>query len=230
MLLGSSFLDGINDLVFPRACLMCGTASDFICPFCRNKINTKAVPLCPVCKVENCFNCQSDIDRLWALADYHSFGINKLVTDLKYKYLTGLLDEFWQEKINEFCNRNYFKKEDKILVPIPLHRQKLLRRGFNQSELITAIFINNGCITNNRLLVRKINNQPQAETRGKERLENVRDIFKVNYRELAECWDKEIVLVDDVYTTGATIGEAARVLREKGFKKIDCLVLAVSRG
>lgn len=228
--LGNNLIEVSSSLVFPRRCLGCGIVGGFVCPLCNNKIVTRAVNLCPICKISECQKQHSNLRRLWAVADYHDLHLATLITEIKYKYVVGLVEEFWRERIKDFCRRQPEAVTSKLFIPIPLHRQKLLRRGFNQSELIAKIFSQESSgVVNNRLLIRKINNPPQAELSGIDRLANVRGIFAVNYRELADSWGREVVLIDDVYTTGSTALEAAAELSKFGFKKIDCLVLAVSR-
>ncbi len=227
---GNNQIAAIGGLLFPRHCIGCGITGSFVCPLCDNKIITSTVSLCPICKTSECQKQHSAIRRLWSLADYHDSHIAVLITEIKYKYVTGLIEEFWRIRIKDFCRRNPEAVTGKFFIPIPLHHQKLLRRGFNQSALIAEIFAQESASSvNSQLLLRRVNNPPQAELSGIDRLANVRGIFAVNYRELAASWGRELVLIDDVYTTGSTALEAAAELSKFGFKKIDCIVLAVSR-
>jgi len=227
---GNKLVRIFNDLIFPDSCLLCGQLGRSICQLCEQKIVIKPCSVCPICKEEDCRQHSANISRLWALAKYHDWGINSLITNIKYRYQTDLLSDFWHQKLNDFYQRNHCLFEDRLIIPIPLHRIKLLRRGFNQSELIAEILAKlSGSQLEKGLLIRFKNNNSQAGSKGQERLENVKDIFRVDYRSLSEAYGRKILLVDDVYTTGATVLSAAGELRKCGFKEIDCLVLAFGK-
>ena len=112
-----------------------------------------------------------------------------------------------------------------ILIPIPLNEKRRRWRGFNQAEEIgkeLSKFLKIPLVKN--CLKRIKNAQPQVELSEKERRENVKDIFFCQNKK--EIFGKKILLVDDVYTTGATMEEAARILKESGAKKIFGVVVA----
>lgn len=229
---GNNIFTDLKNLIFPRVCLFCGSDDGFICYSCRKEILIKPIRLCPVCKLENCIiDHKSEIDNLWTLADYHGWGIEKIVADIKYKYLVGLLDDFWYFELDNFYSKYKNYIDGKLIIPIPLHRQKFLRRGFNQAELIGLILnklSSNSQISTN-LLIRIKNNPSQVGKSGDDRYNNVKGIFLLDYRKLSKFWGCDVILIDDVYTTGATVMEAAKELKRHGFKNIDCLTLAVSR-
>ena len=106
--------------------------------------------------------------------------------------------------------------------------ERFLERGFNQSELIARELAEiSGLSVNCDLLKRIIYNEPQVGLSGRRRLENIKGIFGIDYRALSDCWGRELILIDDVYTTGSTMSEAAKVLKSAGFKRVHGLVLAV---
>ncbi len=113
-----------------------------------------------------------------------------------------------------------------VVLPIPLGRNRLLERGFNQSELVARIFSSHFNIpieTEN--LIRVKNTKAQSQVRGlDERIKNVAGAFEVKNMEALE--GKDIILIDDVTTSGATLREAARVLKNCGVKKIVAMVAA----
>jgi ComF family protein len=116
-----------------------------------------------------------------------------------------------------------FATEGVSVVPVPLHRSKLRQRGFNQAELIAraALKINLAperlhlCA---RVLERTRETASQIGLTSHQRRENLRGAFRVAQRELVQ--DREVLVVDDVYTTGATVSECARVLRRAGATKV----------
>ena len=110
-----------------------------------------------------------------------------------------------------------------VLVPVPLHRNRLRARGYNQSLLLCReISQRYGVPVDERLLSRIRDSAPQIELIGVEREQNVKGVFSLR-KDPAE---KTILLIDDVLTTGATVNECARVLRRGGAKRIDVFTIA----
>lgn len=114
---------------------------------------------------------------------------------------------------------NYFIKQqiNTILVPIPLHSEKLFQRNFNQAELLAReVAAETGFTVIPDLLIRKLDKPPQAGLSRGKRMANMQGIFCANYNRLAGYFKNSvrIILVDDVYTTGATIRDAIRALQE----------------
>lgn len=224
---GSSQYFRINDLLFPENCILCGWKGKLICDGCSQRVDSHSVRLCPICKSAGCIDHRSAINNLWALSRYSDYGVSDLVTGIKYRFQIDLLKYFWRQKLEVFFEKYHSDISGKTLIPIPLHRRKLLRRGFNQAELIAVMFSEiSGCRVENDLLIRFKDNDPQARSSGKKRRENAKDIFRVNYRKLSVNCHSPIILVDDVYTTGATALSATEELKKSGFTDIDCLVLA----
>jgi ComF family protein len=120
-----------------------------------------------------------------------------------------------------------------LIIPVPLHLKKLRIRGFNPSFLLVKDWI---CIAkflnvklpdipvNSNVLVRGRWTKPQTGLGRKERLENIKNAFNIN--DGSKITGKRILLVDDVYTTGATVNECAKVLLKGGAKNVDVLTLA----
>jgi ComF family protein len=112
-----------------------------------------------------------------------------------------------------------------VVMPVPLHRERLRRRGFNQALLlahgISERFGVPLCYDN---LARIRPTRPQVELTGRERAENVRDAFRL--LRPCEVGDRKVLLIDDVFTTGATMNECARVLKDAGAASVTVLTLA----
>ena len=112
-----------------------------------------------------------------------------------------------------------------VLCPIPLHKRKLKWRGFNQAEEIAKHLSEALSIPlYSDILVKTKNTTPQVELEGIERRINMLGVFEVKSRERVQ--NKNILLVDDVYTTGATMREAQKVLQQAGAKQVTALVVA----
>lgn len=134
-----------------------------------------------------------------------------MLTLFGLKYLHNLLPELFK------------MKGDFLIVPIPVSREKLASRGFNQADLIARILSKEfGLRHDPKLLLRKKDTDFQFTHGREDRFKNVRGAFEV--RELLE--HKTIILVDDICTSGATFLEAYKTLAEKGYKRIICFSLS----
>ena len=112
-----------------------------------------------------------------------------------------------------------------IISAVPIHKKRKHDRGYNQSELIAKKLAKNiPNIIYKNILKKTINNQRQSELKKEERLENVKNVYQIQNRQIIE--NKRIVLFDDIYTTGSTVNECSRVLKENGAKEILVLTLA----
>lgn len=195
------------DLIFPKKCLECGKVGKYICDICCSKV------------------------RPFNLLDKNNFSvfkyegvIRKAIISLKYKFAYDVTQEL-VEKILERIKNDDLRFKNITLVPIPLYRQRLNWRGFNQSELIgekLAKAMNWKYIPN--LLIRNKNSIPQVGLKGSARRNNLSGVFSINSNYLDRYLS--ILLFDDVYTTGSTINEARKVLNEAGFKKVYSLTIA----
>lgn len=143
----------------------------------------------------------------------HEKGIKKL---FRYIFLDTFLEMFSFAKSFSYD----------ILTFIPLHQNRLIDRGFNQSELLAGIAAQSLGLPLRDLLIRKEDTTPQGRLNRKKRLENIKGKFDLNPLAREESYlKKRILLVDDICTTGASLGEGTRVLLEKGAKSITSLVL-----
>jgi len=112
-----------------------------------------------------------------------------------------------------------------VVVPVPLHRRRLIRRGFNQSALLAAAVTRKlGCRLDVAALIRVIATSPQTAQDLDSRRRNVHNAFVVRYPERVA--GMKMLLIDDVLTTGATANECARVLRAAGARAVDVLTIA----
>jgi len=115
--------------------------------------------------------------------------------------------------------------KDFLTIPVPLHRRRLRERGFNQSLSLAKVLSSElGTPLDYLTLVRKRYTRSQTGLGKEERRKNVKDAFSVIYPNIIE--DENIVLVDDVFTTGYTLNECARTLKRSGAITVICLTLA----
>jgi len=112
-----------------------------------------------------------------------------------------------------------------LILPVPLHPQRLRRRGFNQSLLLARrVSRHHSIALDFKSLQRIRHTQPQTELSGAQRQKNIRGAFEVRNPFVIE--EKRLLLIDDVFTTGATVQECSKVLLKAGAKRVDVLTLA----
>ncbi|MDO8513613.1 MAG: ComF family protein [bacterium] len=217
------------DLIFPRFCIGCHKEGSFLCWNCQSKIIKIKYPTCIKCQklAEEgiCPRCKSALPLTKTIiVGYHRDPILKeLIHNLKYeglKEIAGILGDLLIERLKQ----TDFPKNCTI-VPVPLHKSRLSTRGFNQSTLIAKQiadqFSLNYC---ENLLERIKNTKPQISLTYQDRKSNLTSAFRI--RPKTKIPNGTIILVDDVVTTGATIGECAKVLRQGGVRRIWLLALA----
>ena len=140
-------------------------------------------------------------------------------SDKPYIYKTFAKLILKNEKI-----RNILKSYD-IIGAVPIHKKRKNERGYNQSELIAREIAKSIPELQYKKILKKIkNNQRQSELKKEERQENVKNVYEIQNRQIIE--NKKIVLFDDIYTTGSTVNECSRVLKENGAKEVLVLTLA----
>ncbi|MES2087837.1 MAG: phosphoribosyltransferase family protein [Patescibacteria group bacterium] len=168
-----------------------------------------------------------------AIFDYKNLLIKQMIWELKYrgnKKVAHLFAEcLYDELAEELSEREIFEAFGKpILIPIPLSKTRRAERGFNQCELVTDLVYSkdggNFFQYEKNLLVKNKDTVSQTKKNRSERLENLSGCFEVSDPE--KISGKNIILFDDVTTTGATFDEAARALRRAGARKILSIALA----
>ena len=167
--------------------------------------------------------CNNLINKIIVAVEYKDPIIRKIIKNFKYKYIKELkipLSKFLIASLE-----NIEKPIDYIIIPIPLHKKRQRQRGFNQSELLAQEISKHFNIPIYNVLKRNINTQAQANIKDTEkRKENIKDAFEIQNKELIK--NKNIILIDDVATTGATLLEASKILKQNQANKIYGLVVA----
>ena len=136
--------------------------------------------------------------------------------------------DFYAEAILENCGALLASWKPDALIPIPLHGSRLRKRGFNQAQLLAErLGERTGIPVNAALLFRVKKTSPQKELNDAQRRENLKNAFQVRENEVRL---KKIVLIDDIYTTGATIDAAASVLLGAGAENVYFLAICIGRG
>ncbi|HLM84082.1 MAG TPA: ComF family protein [Candidatus Bathyarchaeia archaeon] len=230
----------VLDALFPIFCLSCRTEGAWLCEKCFAELKILDFQVCPACE-ENitdkgflCQNCRdsriSPLDGLIAAVSYEDPAVKKLVHNFKYRFV-GDISRLLSKLLVKALVRNDFPLPD-LIAFVPLHPKRLRWRGFNQSFLLAAHISKELAPLLNidilDILERKKYNQPQMNVKNyKERLQNVCNIFGLKPEvDPSLVKNKTFLLVDDIATTGATLQECAKILKQAGAKKIYAAVIA----
>ena len=212
-------MDGAATALFPQQCFACGVASgsDVLCRACFAGLPGAGAARCPVCAIpqplgEICGDClrhPPSFDATRAALDY-GFPVDKLVQALKYGHRLA------SSRLFVDLMAGLPAPQADLVMPMPLHSVRLASRGFNQAaELARPLARHWGLPVLLDGIVRDVDTRPQAGLPWKERTANVRGAFRVTSR----VEGLRVVVVDDVMTTGATLAELARTLKDVGDRK-----------
>jgi len=218
-------------------------ALPFLCSDCLTSFEPVRSPLCERCGVmfkspvgedHLCSDClrQPDSFRRARAAGVYSGALMELVHHLKYRACFVLIDPLGQ-LLQETFQLHWLSGEIDMVLPIPLHARRWRQRGFNQAQMLVDAWAKaerRSARDRYRfpkardIFVRSRPTAPQTGLGRPERRRNIRGAFRVVDR--AAVKGRSILLVDDVYTTGATAAEAARELKENGAEAVDVLTIA----
>ena len=221
------------DLIFPKKCLNCRKEGTFFCEDCFSLIDINPFQYClcdrpqKIITPGQCPKCSKKIlNGIYSAVDFQNPQVKNLIYNFKYQnqlkelaYPLSLLI-----LIHLYLIKKYFPPNS-VLVPVPLFLKKKKRRGFNQSEEIGKIIskkIKIPLILDN--LIRIKDTFPQAKLNKEQRQENIKNAFVVKNKKTFQR--KIVFLLDDVYTTGATMQECAKILKKSGAKQIWGLTVA----
>lgn len=218
-------MDFFLEIIYPKYCLLCLKKGKYICDNCINKMDKYPGPICPVCKgilrsknyfIHKICKRHSKLDGLFPYLKYDQ-NTKKILSEAKYKFGREIFFEI--AKLLKPIYSNLPFKID-YLAPVPLNKKKLLQRGFNQSELMAKSISNKY----KNLLIKNISTKSQAGSSRKERIKNIKGVFAL--RKDYKVKNKNIVLIDDVCTTGSTLFECAKELKANGAKNVYAIVWA----
>ncbi len=232
------FLERLFQFFLPSQCLCCQSyleeGEKRICLDCLSKIRWIFPPFCTVCGAPfastevDCHPCSACMTKrkyfTMARALGHYEGpIQKAIHRWKYEGkidLSPLFGEWMAEKLPQYWDPKCFD----LILPVPLHKQRLRERGFNQALLLARELSGRTGIPYRKNILQKIRSTlPQIQLSGAEREKAVRKSFHLLGGE--ELKGKTLLLVDDVYTTGATVNECSKVLMEAGAARVDVFTL-----
>lgn len=214
-----SILNTIFSFIFPVNCVSCGKGDKYLC--------------------NDCLASSGEAEResenwIFPMYDYRNKNIKKCIWLLKYKNKKSIAsifaDTMYPRILEEISERKLIENfKNPILIPIPLSRKRLRERGFNQAELLCEEIVKLDKKENlefsSEILVRIKDKEHQAKIEDrKKRIENIVGCFKVVNENLLN--NKNIILIDDVTTTGATLKEARKMLNQAGARKVVAFTIA----
>lgn len=224
-------------ILYPQTCCFCGTVCrENICPECAKKVEYIKEPRCKKCgkpiyreEKELCYDCENNQlayeqgRSVWL----HKGPVKWSVYQFKYRN-RRIYAEFYAEEMYRLYGTKLKEWEIETIIPIPLHKKRRRQRGYNQAEVLAKHLGRlSGLSVDTKCVMRVRNTKPQKMLNFKERRKNVKDVFRV----VKQCEiAKNILLIDDIYTTGNTINAVTRVLKEKGVQKVWFLTISIGQG
>lgn len=225
------------DCIFPKECLACKHEGSYWCSQCQSRAYIRYAPRCFGCSKTNeasglCSDCQPRyaFDGIRIAADYEEEVVGSLIRTFKYKFVKSLssdLSMFIKKEIEIFLKKshdgynidqNFFSA---VVMGVPLSQQRRRWREFNQAELLAAQIADYCNLEFDNTLLRRQHRKPQVKLNSSERLNNLIGSFY-----LTGNAPSIVILVDDVVTTGATLHEAARALKQVGTAEVWAFVVA----
>lgn len=238
-------LQALLDMLYPVRCPFCGEIvipkDKRACPSCEKKLQFIVEPRCKKCskpieqdQKEYCSDCERKdyhFEHGYSLWLYDSV-MKKSISDFKYRHKKEYAKYYIQE-IVKLYGETIKKLAPDGLVPVPIHKSKYRERGYNQAEIIAkGIGRELNLPVFSHLLIRDRKTMPQKQLSDKERLKNLRDAFVLNEKLAYDYPDelKQLLLVDDIYTTGSTIEACTNVLMRHGVDRVYFITLCIGKG
>jgi ComF family protein len=231
----SSYLKVFKNIIFPSLCLCCETKikQGHLCTGCKEKIIFLGPLLCRWCarpisegKI-SCQRCQNKIypyDRLISATAYREPMVS-LIHLFKYKNFDWL-GQFFSSLVLEHLKNIYFNPWGyDFIIPVPMHKYKLKKRGYNQSKLLAKLLSNHFKIPLRDDIINTVNIRPsQAKLQKQKRQENVEGIFTAK----KDLTNKKIILIDDIFTTGSTAASCCQTLVKQNVSSTTVITLSRS--
>jgi len=227
------FVRVLFEYIFPSFCLLCEREGSYVCATCIDTLDCAGVFCCPVCHTsrvdgECCTECLAHASlsghiAMVALTD--DSLMHRMIHAYKYQYVEEM-ERVFDTIITRFF-LSYTLPSVDYLIPVPLHRRRLVDRGFNQSERLGQMISVASGVPMMHVLKRIRNTKKQSTLDKSARQQNISGAFAfVDNTMISLLRDKHVVLVDDVYTTGSTINACAEVLRGIGVASVRGLSIA----
>ncbi len=205
-------------ILFPKECLICLKTGSWLCKKCQKKL-VNTLPNCYICRSLSNKYCthsgcrdKNSLQKITTVWKYNEYG-KRLIHSYKYKHrfqVGDFLFSLLEDKLKTFDIR------DTALIPLPSHKTKALERGFNPTENISELISQKFKIPiENQIVFKRQNNVNQASLDYTEREKNVIDIFEIDKTRIKNLEKyKQVIIVDDIITTGYTLNEINKTLKK----------------
>lgn len=215
---------GILELVFPKRCVGCGNDGEYICSKCQGQLWP------PIARCSGCGGaslggwthgeCKAEegIERLVSGLSYHGM-VQRCLKKVKYKSSWEIVKLLYQIS-------GLPKIEEGVVVSVPMWRQKERMRGFNQAAIIAELIAKDNGLKQIELLERVRETKPMYGLDKQAREVNVNGAFRIKQNLRDKLVGARVILVDDVWTTGATMKECGKLLKSAGVREIWAITLA----
>lgn len=235
-----NFLELTLDLIYPPKCMVCNkiialNKARWLCDNCKNLLEYTKEPKCikcsrPVQKEKSfCTQCANkDFSFCKNFSVYEYYGVLQSII-YKFKYGNNPnLGKGLAKLMVENLGLEFFKDFD-FLVPVPLHKRKLRKRGFNQAGVLCKeISKLTGVKSLDKLLIRKKNTKSLSRLSPRERVNNLKGAFHINQKyKNNNIESRSFLIIDDIYTTGSTMNFCSKILVENGAKNVCGLTIAI---
>lgn len=230
-------LNAVLNWLYPRKCGSCGNLLDiyfdgYLCEGCESIFTAIEKPTCETCggplaKDLYCQSCKGQhffFDKNISLFLYDD-AMQEAIHTFKYR-----------KKLSQGTSLSYYGAESAVfdtiekdffdfIIPVPIHRNRLIKRGFNQSEIIAKAFSKRLSLPVYASALKRIKDtKPQSKLSLSQRIKNVENIFTFNKK--MNISGKNIIITDDIFTTGSTLNSLSKFLKENGAGYIMCITLS----
>ena len=208
------------ELIYPSVCGICEKIDkEYLCEECKEKLKKYCINEIEDCKE----NKRVYYDYKIKILRYENIVREKII-EYKFNEKTYLYNTMEKIILNDEKICSFLKKYD-IIIPVPMYKKRKQSRGYNQTELISKKLAKDLKIeSSNKVLRKVIDTKKQSTLTKKERIKNVENAFNVVNSKSIE---NNVILLDDIFTTGSTLNECSRMLKLAGTKEIAILTIAV---
>ncbi len=227
------------EILYPGRCAICDEIEETgngICPSCKNKVHVVGEPACKKCgkplvdeREEFCVDCgkKQHVYTQGKAVFVYEGGIRNSMYRFKYGNKREYA-EFYANAAAEKYGVWLKKIKAEVLIPVPMYSRKKRLRGYNQAEVFArALGRKTGILVKEHFIKRVRNTTPQKELNESQRHSNLKNAFKLT-TDIVKY--KKVVLVDDIYTTGSTMDEISKILKESGVENIYYICISIGEG
>lgn len=218
------------DLVYPNRCSVCGRLihwDKLVCEDCEKDLPFNRSDLCEICGKDRCIDHSTlHYDGIVTLMRYEGSG-KEAILKLKNDKQLGFAEYSAQKLAKIIASKSWFSDID-IITAVPMHITKIRTRGYNQAQKIAHYLAKDLHLQENyKLICRTSDTAEQHSLKAKERKEFANRVFYPSTKHI-DVKGKNILLCDDIYTTGSTLNSCAKILKEQGAQKVYCAAIATT--